>query len=114
MSSIFCKYKPNGIRPIDMAPKVRKNLPILIIISAKDGLVPVWSSINLYNELRATGHDHVYLMVFEDGKHAKLINHNAKGSAYRHVAHAFYQKFALPHDPEWAQLGIPLLQQPDS
>lgn len=112
MSFIFCKYKPNGIRPIDMAPKIRKDLPILIIISAKDGLVPVWSSINLYSELHASGHQNTYIVIFDDGKHAKLINHNRHGSLYRQVTHAFYQKFNLPHDPQVAQLGAPMLQQP--
>lgn len=114
MSFIFCKYKPNGIRPIDCAAKIRTDLPILIIISAKDGLVPVWSSINLYNELRATGHNNTYLVIFEDGRHAKLINHNRHGSMYRQVTHAFYQKFNLPHNPQLAQLGAPFLQQPAS
>lgn len=114
MSSIFCKYKPNGIRPIDMAAKIRTDIPILIVISAKDGLVPVWSSINLYNELRSTGHDHVYLIIFEDGRHAKLINQNCQGSFYRQVAHAFYQKHDLPHDVELAKAGTALLQKPTS
>lgn len=114
MSFIFCKYKPHGIRPIDCAAKIKRNLPILIIASARDGLVPVWSSINLYHELRNTGHENTFLVIFEDGKHAKLINHNRHGSLYRQVTHAFYQKFNLPYDPELARLGIPLLHQPTS
>ena len=113
MSFIFCKYKPDGIRPIDCVSKIRKDLPILIIISAKDGLVPVWSSINLYQELRNTGHTNVYLVIFDDGKHAKLINHPKNGIVYRQVTHAFYQKFNLPHDPQLASLGANLLQQPE-
>lgn len=113
MSFIFCKYKPDGIRPIDCAARIRKDLPILIIVSAKDGLVPVWSSINLYNELRNTGHENTFIVIFAEGKHAKLINNPKNGTPYRQVVHAFYQRFNLPHDPVLAQLGAPLLQPPE-
>lgn len=112
MSFIFCKYKPHGIRPIDCAAKIKKDLPILIIASARDGLVPVWSSINLYHELRHTGHENTFLVIFEDGKHAKLINHNHHSTPYKQVTHAFYKKFNLPHDSELAQAGQILLKQP--
>jgi hypothetical protein len=115
-SFIFCKYKPDGLRPIDLVGQIRKDLPILIVCSAQDNLVPVWSSINLYCTLRATDHDNVYLLVLPDGSHAKLITNKMYGPLYHQVTHAFYQKFNLPHDPAAAHLGQKLLKmcQPDS
>ncbi len=109
MSFIFCKYKPNGMRPIDLCERIKKDLPILIICSTQDALVPVWSSINLYLALRESGHSHAYILVLPRGNHAKLINDRLHGPLYQQVTHAFYQKFDLPHDPHLANLGAPLL-----
>lgn len=115
MSFVFCKYKANGMRPIDYASSIKADLPILIICSAQDKLVPVWSSINLYKILRESGHTNTYLLVLPAGQHAKLIDNHAYGPLYQQVTHAFYKKFDLPHDAHYAQLGLPLLNicQPD-
>lgn len=115
MSFVFCKYKANGIRPIDHASFIKSDLPILIVCSAQDKLVPVWSSINLYKILRDSGHMNTYLLVLPAGQHAKLINNQIYGPLYQQVTHAFYKKFNLPHDSHYAQLGTPLLNicQPD-
>ena len=110
MSFIFCKYKPNGIRPIDLAPQIKQNLPILVVCSATDILVPIWSSINIYNILRESGHYNTYLLILPEGHHAKLINDTKYGSLYQKVTHAFYKKFQLPHDPVLAKEGIPYLE----
>ena len=116
MSFIFCKYNPKGIRPIDLAAHIKQDLPILIICSGTDILVPVWSSINIYKILRESGHYNTYLLILPEGVHAKLINDTKYGSLYQKVTHAFYKKFQLPHDPALAQQGIPYLAncQPDS
>jgi prolyl oligopeptidase family protein len=116
LSFIFCQYKPEGIKPIDQVQKIKKDLPILIICSFEDKLVPVWSSINLYIALRESGHQNAYLLILPEGKHAKLITHTRFGYLYQHIVHAFYCKYDLPHDPYLAQLGMPLftkLCQPD-
>ena len=115
ISFVFCKYKANGMRPMDHASLIKTDLPILIVCSAQDKLVPAWSSINLYKILRDSGHNNTYLLVLPEGRHAKLITNQIYGPLYQQVAHAFYQKFNLPHDAHYAQLGIPLLNscQPD-
>lgn len=116
MSFVFCQFKPNGIRPIDQTAAIRKDLPILIVCSVQDTLVPVWSSINLYTALRESGHDNTYLLILPEGHHAKLINHQRFGFMYQQITHAFYCRHGLPHDPQLALLGAPLLAnlcQPD-
>lgn len=109
MSMVFCKYKPNGIRPKDRAGLIRSELPILIICSAQDALVPVWSSINVYLLLRESGHHNTYLYIVPSGKHAQLITHAQHGTTYCQITHAFYQKFGFEHDPLLAMQGRPLL-----
>lgn len=111
MSFIFCKYRPDGIRPIDQIAKIAKDLPILIICSAQDTLVPVWSTINVYKALIETGHSNTYLLVVPEGKHAELISHRMYGTIYQHVVHAFYCKHNLPHDQNLARKGSTLLNQ---
>ena len=105
MRFIFCKYKPDGIRPIDQVASLAPDLPILIICSTQDYLVPSWSSINLYKILQETGHYNTHLLLLPEGEHAKLIKHERIGLLYQYVTHAFYQKYQLPHDPEYAQIG---------
>lgn len=109
MGFLFCKYNPKGIRPIESVEKIPLDLPILLVCSVKDALVPVWSSLNLYKALYNRGHKNTYILVLSDGKHAKLITDPIYGAIYQQVAHAFYQKFGLPHDPIIAQKGKSLL-----
>lgn len=103
MSFLFCKYNPKGIRPIESIEKIPIDMPILLVCSAKDALVPVWSSLNLYQALYYRGNKNTYLLVLPDGKHAHLITDPINGVIYQQVTHAFYQKFGLPHDPAIAQ-----------
>jgi pimeloyl-ACP methyl ester carboxylesterase len=107
---IFAKYKESGIRPIDQIAKIKKDIPILIICSAKDNLVPTWSSINVYLALKEAGNANVHLLILPQGNHAKLITHDQYGTRYQNVTHAFYQKYNLPHSTEYAQQGILLFK----
>ncbi len=112
---IFCKYNPQGIRPIDCISAIRQDLPILIICSLQDMLVPAWSSLNVYTLLRETGHYNTFLLMIPEGRHAKLITHAHAGPLYQNMVHAFYRKFELPYNPLFAEQGAPLLaaSQPD-
>lgn len=102
---VFSKYTQNGIRPADIVHKIRHNLPILIICSQQDQLVPVSSSMNLYTILKNSGHEHVYVLKLPEGKHAKLFNSLQYGLQYKQVTHAFYKKYGLPHDEKLAFEG---------
>jgi hypothetical protein len=45
------------------------------------------------------------------GKHGKLIAHPQYATLYERIVHAFYRQHNLPHDPEKALQGLPLLAQ---
>ena len=109
-SFVFCKYNPHGVRPIDTATHIRKDLPILIICCTNDKLVPVWSSINLYIQLRESGHEHAYLLIMPEGVHGRLIRDPDYQYWYQNVTHAFYKKYGLPHNPEFAKSGTFLFE----
>jgi len=104
MENIFRRYDRNGVRPIDLVSKIRKDLPILIICSKKDQLVPCHSSVKLYQKLKESGHNAVHLFITDHGKHSKILEAQ-DGDTYQAVVHAFYKKYGLPHNTEFALQG---------
>ncbi|MGB8367169.1 MAG: prolyl oligopeptidase family serine peptidase [Candidatus Babeliales bacterium] len=104
LENIFRQYKRDGIQPIDLVSKIRKNLPILIICSKKDSLVPCHSTINLYKKLKKSGHNKVYLLQVEKGIHG-LIIYGKSRDVYQKGMHAFLAKCGFPHDPALALEG---------
>lgn len=110
MSFIFAKHKREGMRPIDMVSKIQRDIPILIVCSQQDPLVPASSSIRLYRALIQAGHNHTYLLVTKEGRHAKIIS-DADDTTYKKVVHAFYKKYNLPHDNRYAQQGKNILKE---
>ncbi len=104
-SKIFPKYKHNGIKPINVVADIPKDLPILIVCSKKDALVPWYSSARLYVKLLETEHPNVHLLVLDRGKHATMIFED-EGEIYQTVTHAFYKHYGLAHDDEMAQKGL--------
>jgi pimeloyl-ACP methyl ester carboxylesterase len=100
----FPNYKKNGIKPITVIDKIDKNIPVLLIHSQQDTLIPVSSSRILYNRLKATGHTHVYLLELPYGEHAQY-QLGKSAASYTQVVHAFYKKYGIPYDPELARKG---------
>jgi len=105
---IAFKYKADELQPLDLADKIPADLPILIICSLEDRLVPAQSSYALYQGLHDHGYQHVYILVLPKGKHAKLLQSSC-AQQYEAVVQAFYKKYGLPHDECKAQEGRPLL-----
>ena len=110
MSGIFWQHSTTGTRAIDSVTTIDKNLPILLIGSQEDTLVPLASTMALYNKLRETGHDKVHIFVAKQGKHARIL-HSPEGKNYQRIVHAFYRKYGLPHDESLAAQGTSLLEQ---
>jgi pimeloyl-ACP methyl ester carboxylesterase len=108
---VFSKYKASGIHPIDHLHKIKTNIPILVVCSAKDKLVPPWSSINVYLGLKKSGNRTVHLLILPEGNHAKLITDPIIGKHYQNVAHAFYAHYKLPHNSLFAAEGKKFLAQ---
>lgn len=94
--SIF-QYHIKGLyAPIDFVNLVNKDIPILIICSISDHLVPVESSIRLYNALVKAGHTKVHIVILSKGKHGFLLQGEDK-KIYESAVHSFYKKYGLPY-----------------
>jgi hypothetical protein len=105
---IFKKYTRYGWSPKKVLDKISKDIPVLIICSEEDNTVPCSSSINVYKNLVAAGHKHTYILILEHGRHAQILQ-GPDGEIYQDVVNAFYKKYNLPHSPESAAKGEPLL-----
>lgn len=105
---VFSQYKKHGITPLKVVDNIPKNLPILIICSEEDSRVPARSSENLANALREAGLTNVHCVRLSHGFHGHLIQ-GPDGQIYRNAVHAFYKRYDLPHNSEWAELGKSLI-----
>ncbi len=104
VSSIFFKYHMNGIRPIDLITHIDNKVPILLICSREDTLVPPTSTINLYKALHINNRPNVHILMVPHGKHARILS-GPDGDIYQNVGHAFLQAYHLPHDKNKAEAG---------
>jgi hypothetical protein len=104
MEFIFGKYKRSGLKPIDCIKCVDQNIPLLIIASKSDTLVPWESSFLLYQALREDGHQKVHFILLEKGEHGFLLS-GPDGKRYQRVVHAFYKYYGLPCNNELATAG---------
>lgn len=105
---LFEKYDCNGMQPITSAPLLPTHIPILLICSEEDDLIPCSGTVALYQALKNTGNPDVYLLKLKKGVHANIL-WGTEGEIYQNVVHAFYKKYGLPYNPHRAELGAPTL-----
>lgn len=101
---IFKKYNRYGWSPAKCLETIPQDIPIFIICSKEDSLVPASTSINVYKKLVEAGHKHTYIFVADHGKHAAILQ-GPDGEKYQCVVNAFYKKYKLPHCPISAAQG---------
>jgi pimeloyl-ACP methyl ester carboxylesterase len=106
----FGKYDSNGIFPIKVAHNINKDIPLLIIASLEDTLIPAANSASIYQKLRELGHEHVYLLLLNKGSHGFLLE-NDDALIYISTVHAFYKKYNLPYNQTFATQGDAILMQ---
>lgn len=95
LKQILGNYNPDGIQPINSIKKIKnKQLPILLIHSQADKIVPVEHSRRLYNSFIENNFKNVHLVETESGIHANLVN---KPSIQK-IVNAFYKKYKIYHD----------------
>jgi pimeloyl-ACP methyl ester carboxylesterase len=88
-------YQPSGIQPIHSIKKIsNKQLPILLIHSQEDSIVPVEHARVLYNAFTENGFKHVHLIETKKGAHANL----AYKIAIQRAVNAFYKRYNIYHD----------------
>lgn len=107
---VFKKYNPSGITPIEAAKTVRRDLPMLIVHSREDEVVPVRCSRNICEQLKKNGHQELYCLELEHGQHANYM-HGKDAQKYQTAAHAFLKKYNLPCDEQLAIAGKKILEE---
>lgn len=105
---IFKRYTRYGYSPANCIENISKDMPIFIICSKQDHLVPYSSSINVYKKLIESGHKHAYIFVTDYGQHAAILQ-GPDGEKYQCVVNAFYKRYNLPYCPTSAAQGESLL-----
>lgn len=106
----FSKFNPKGIFPIKVVQNIQKDLPILLVASLQDDLIPALSTATIYSKLVETGHPHVYFVLLEKGAHGYLLE-DEDAHIYLNAVHAFYKKYDLPHNKSLATHGESILAQ---
>lgn len=106
----FWKYDPMGMQPRDFIHTIPKDLPILLIGTKDDHLVPCTSTAEVYRLLQDSGHKNIHIFIFESGRHAKFVLGNHR-TDYRNIVHAFYKKYGLPYNKKAAKQGKKLLEK---
>jgi len=108
--SYFPNFDKNGILPINVADKMPKEIPILLVCSNQDDITKSSNSIDLFNKTRSTGHNKVYLLNLQHGEHAGILD-SQDGPTYRNVVHAFYRHHNRPFNKTWADAGQERFEQ---
>lgn len=96
---IYPSYKIHGIQPIKSAASV-PHIPILLIHSKQDHLIPINHSRKLYKALVQAGNNNVYLVEAERGEHAYILNNfdTTQTTLICRLIQLFYQRHNLPYD----------------
>jgi len=97
-------YKIDGIQPIHSIEKISQEIPLLFLCSQEDTRVPWKSSAQLYKKLREKGHDKAHILMLDCGAHGFLVS-GKYGKIYRDVTHAFYKKYGIEYNPDYATAG---------
>lgn len=110
ISAIFWQHSVKGENAKDCLASLDKELPILLVCTKKDRVVPWQSTYNLYRILRQNGHQYVHIFIAEEGGHTRII-HNDDGKKYQCITHAFYKKYGCQYDELLAAQGEDLFQE---
>lgn len=108
---IFWKYDPNQSAPVDHVVSIpNKELPILLICSQDDTLVPCQATLNLFLAFKNNGFTKVHCALL-NGKHGKICLDSDALEIYKQVIHAFYKQYNLPYEQQFlhAQLNLDAL-----
>ena len=99
-------FKHNGILPINLIDRMPKDVPILLITSHNDSIVPYECTMNIYNGLRTAGHTKAHILVLDKATHAWYPYCSKKErTLYQAIVHAFYKHYGLPYIAEFADNG---------
>ncbi len=92
----FCygKYNASGPFPIDFAEKFPFDIPLLLVTSVVDAIVPLECTVNLYRVLRELGHEKVHLLILPHSAHSSYMV-GPDREMYEGTVHAFYRTYGI-------------------
>lgn len=98
-SVLFPAYPQDSVTPLQSVAHIKnKKLPILLIHSQNDCVVPYSHSLRLYKEFIKHGFEHVYIVLIPEGRHAFLLQEPKAKDLYLKAVHSFYKFYDLPYD----------------
>lgn len=110
--SFATEYRPGAFDPIDAVGRIPTTVPIGFVMSFADRVTPVRDAMRLVKALRKAGHESVHVLTLWRSPHGKYTESNeADFLGYMYWLHALYQRYDLPHVPEYALSGQPLLEE---
>lgn len=110
MSAIFWQHSVKGECARDAIQNIDPTIPLLLVCSKEDALVPAHSTITLYQALKSAGHTKVHLFVADKGSHGRIIR-GEQARDYQAIVNAFYKQYGMSHDPLLAEEGQLLFDQ---
>ncbi|MCX5923151.1 MAG: prolyl oligopeptidase family serine peptidase [Candidatus Dependentiae bacterium] len=107
-TTLFPKYPTvNPITPLDSIKNIKnKNLPILLIHSLDDTVVPFEHGLMLYQEFIENGFKNVHFISIPSGKHSFLLQGKNSKKPYLQAVHSFYKKYNLPFNELFATTNL--------
>jgi hypothetical protein len=98
-TKIFPAYPKTSLTPLEAIKNIKnKNLPIFIIHSFTDSMVPYQQSCMLYQKFKKEGFTNVHLTILPKGQHSFLLQDVQISSMYLDAINDFYQKYDLPYN----------------
>lgn len=97
---LFPAYSKNAVTPIQAIAKIaNKNLPILLLHSREDTVIPFVQTLELYLAFKSNGFNNVHIVVLP-GRHAYLLEESQQD--YLTAVHSFYRHYGIAHDVKYA------------
>ncbi len=87
-ATIFNNYSTCAIAPRDVVAHMPPHIPVLIVCSEQDQLIPAASSQALHQQLIETDHQQAFLLTLATGKHGHIITSDS-GAEYRKAVQDF-------------------------
>lgn len=101
--TIFPAWQITSPPPVENIKKfTNKNLPILIIHSKDDSVVPISSAYKLYLAFLQAGFTNTYFIQLSTGQHAHYQK-SPDRVIYLQALHSFYKKFGYTYNPTYTQ-----------
>lgn len=99
-------YKKTGTSPRKNIAEIPHDIPLLLVTSCNDCIVPPQCTFYLYSELKRMGYDKVHLLVLQHASHpAYMLDNECDKELYESVVHAFYKEYGLPYNRAKAYAG---------